>query len=173
LAPDFPAQPSGKRLAFYFLGRLSGLFIVSCFFALLGHLYLAHHIQGLFFNALCLVLAIFILLFQITHDSPEIMYSPGLRKIAGQRITLLGMLSFFDFYSPVAIYFLYIMKVQSLYQIINLFLYMYIGNCLIIIPHLMNFGWSKTTYFKSLLKSLLIFCSAIVLFENVKELLNI
>ncbi len=165
------ARPTFGRVFRFFIGRYLGTLLLAMICSTVGVLFKMEWTQRLLLVGL-IFLGIFIILYALTNDSPELILAKK-SDVTGTSLPLilLGFLSAFILAAPNIIAILWVFFNFNLQTNYIFFTNLFLGHMLFFLPFLLNRTWSNSRFYYYFARTILIFNGCVVLFYSVKNLL--
>ncbi len=168
---DISARPTFGRIFKFFIGRCLGFLALAMICGAISVFLKMAWLQRLFLVAL-IFLAIFLILYAFTNDSPELFLAQK-SDITGKSFPLivLGFLSTFILVAPNIIAIFLVFSKFNLQTSYIFFTNLFLGHMLFFLPVLLNKTWSKSQFYYYFSRVILVGSGSVVLVFSVKNLL--
>jgi hypothetical protein len=163
-------RPTMPRIALFLLGRYLGYFIIGLIGGWLGF-WLGNYVIQRLCWCISIFFALFMLLFVLTANSPELEHNRFIHPPHNWPIFLIGAISSIILIAPYFIAFLQLFHLDSSKEGMIFFTFVFLGNAIFSLPMLLNMKWHQEYFYKNLLRWILIITAGIVLFSNIRGLL--
>jgi hypothetical protein len=169
---DFTVRPTVPRIAGYLAGRWAGSCVVGVLAGWLGQVGFAGGLERLPWS-INILLAFFLFLVLATGSSPELRWA---HWADSTRLPLpvigLGFLSAGTLLTPFWIAFFLAVLTRSPWAGVLLFTNVFFGHALIALPVLLNVPWTRSRFFQSLLRVIILVCAIGVLLFCIRGIIR-
>lgn len=172
LSGEWAVRPTWPRLLTYLAGRWLGYSLLGLGLGWLGNAVGSPVIYRLAFTA-CGLLAVFMLLFLATNQSPEMVLvrlsDPSSFSIP---IFPMGILSASLAVAPALAGMLLCVAKHQQFAGFIFFTNIFLGNAVFSLPVLLNMKWTKAVYFKKVYRFVVLICAMVVLVTSILDLIK-
>lgn len=173
LSSDIAMRPTFGRVAIFLLGRWVGFVLLGL---LAGGLHLALETVPFIPRLLLaaeILLAVFMLLFLVTGNSPEIKAAQWLNpEIWSIPLGIKGLLSSWALTAPACVALCYVLLSLRPLEGMLYFTNVFLGNALVLLPLILNIPWAKAKNYQFFTRLIILFCLCAVFFFSISQLLK-